>query len=88
MGDMVEIFREMRAEDKSRRHARSDKNMEIIKQCNLQYKIDTNYTVLFKTQNGTLSFYPTKNKFMIKNKIYCGDAKSVLGFIKNMNKVK
>lgn len=66
MGDMVEIFREMRAEDKSRRHARLDKNMEIVKQCNLQCKIDTNYTVLFKTQNGTLSFYPTKNRF-IKN---------------------
>ncbi|MWN30969.1 MULTISPECIES: hypothetical protein [unclassified Gilliamella] len=88
MGDMGDAFREMRENYKLKRHARLDKNMEIIEQCNLQYKIDTNYTVLFKTQNGTLSFYPTKNKFMIKNKIYCGGAKSVLGFIKNMNKVK
>lgn len=88
MGDTGDAFREMRENYKLKRHARLDKNMEIIEQCNLQYKIDTNYTVLFKTQNGTLSFYPTKNKFMIKNKIYCGDAKSVLGFIKNMNKVK
>jgi hypothetical protein len=74
----------MRENYKLKRHIRLDKNMEIIEQCNLQYKIDTNYTVLFKTKNGALSFYPTKNKFMLKNRIYSGDANSVLGFIKNM----
>jgi hypothetical protein len=84
MGDVGDAFREMRESYRIKRYSRLEKNMEIIEKCNLQYRIDTNFTVLFKTKNGTLSFYPTKNKFMLKNRIYSGDANSVLGFIKNM----
>lgn len=88
MSEIGEAFRERREQYRIKRYSRLEKNMNIIKQCDIQYKTDINFTVLFKTQNGTLSFFPTKNKFMIKNKVYFGDANNVLGFIRNMSKDK
>lgn len=86
MGDMGEAFREWNEIKKQEKRKRYDKNMNIVKQCEFEYRIDQNGTVLFKTENGTVCFYPSTNTFMIKNKVRYGDAKSVLGFIRNRSK--
>lgn len=86
MGDMGEVFRELNEIKKQEKRKRYDKNMIIVKQCEFEYRLDLNGTVLFKTENGTVCFYPSTNKFMLKNRVYHGDAKSVLGFIRNRSK--
>ena len=86
MGDVGEAFNEYRKVIKKEKNNRANNNMEIIKQCELKYSTDMSSTVLFKTPQGTVCFYPTVNKFMFKKKVYRGDANSVLGFIRNMAK--
>lgn len=88
MGDMGEAFREWNEIKKREKRKRYDENMAIVKQCDFKYRVDQNGTVLFKTENGTVCFYPSINKFMLKSKVRYGDAKSVLGFIRNMRKGK
>lgn len=88
MSDMIDAFRELNEIKKQEKRKRYDKNMIIVKQCEFEYRLDLNGTVLFKTENGTVCFYPSTNKFMLKSKVRYGDAKSVLGFIRNMNKGK
>lgn len=83
MGDMGEVFRELRELKKQEKQKRYDENMAIVKQCEFKYRVDQNGTVLFKTENGTVCFYPSTNTFMLKTRVYYGDAKNVLGFIKN-----
>lgn len=86
MGDVGEAFNEYRKVVKTRKKKRENKNMEIIKQCEFKYITDMSGTVLFKTDQGTVCFYPTVNKFMFKKKVYIGGANSVLGFIRNIAK--
>lgn len=88
MGDMGEMFKSWNEIKKQQKQERYDKNMVIIQQCELKYRVDQNGTVLFKTLKGTVCFYPSTNKFMLKSKVHYGDAKSVLGFIRNMSKGK
>ena len=88
MGDTGEAFREWNEFKKQEKRERYDKNMVIVKRCEFEYRVDQNGTVLFKTENGTVCFYPSTNTFMLKNKVRYGDANSVLGFIRNMNKGK
>ena len=83
MGDMGEAFREWNEFKKQEKQKRYDENMAIVKQCEFKYRVDQNGTVLFKTENGTVCFYPSTNKFLLKNRIYYGNAKNVLGFIRN-----
>lgn len=86
MGDVGEAFNEYRKVVKTRKKERANKNMEIIKQCEFKYITDMSGTVLFKTHQGTVCFYPTVNKFMFKKKVHIGDANRVLGFIRNIAK--
>ena len=88
MGDTGEAFREWNEFKKQEKRKRYDENMVIVKRCEFEYRVDQNGTVLFKTENGTVCFYPSTNKFMLKNKVRYGDANRVLGFIRNMNKGK
>lgn len=88
MGDMGEVFREWNEIKKQQKQERYDKNMVIIQQCEFNYRVDQNRTVLFKTLKGTVCFYPSTNTFMLKNRVYRGDANNVLGFIRNMSKGK
>lgn len=84
MGDMGEMFKSWNEIKKQQKQDRYDKNMLIIKQCEFKYQVNQNRTILFKTQNGTVCFYPSTNTFTLKSKVHYGDAKSVLGFIRNM----
>lgn len=86
MDDMSEAFKEYRKAIKKEKKNRAEKNLKIIEQSEFKYRTYMNGTVLFNTPQGTLCFYPTVNKFMFKNKVYCGDADKVLSFIRNMNK--
>ena len=86
MGDVGEAFNEYRKVIKKEKNDRANKNMEIIKQCEFKYITDMSGTVLFKTHQGTVCFYPTVNKFMFKKKVCIGGANSVLGFIRNIAK--
>ncbi len=86
MGDVGEAFNEYRKIVKKRKNERANKNMKIIQQCEFKYSTDMSGTVLFKTPQGTVCFYPTVNKFMFKKRLCRGDANSVLNFIRNMAK--
>ena len=86
MGDVGEAFNEYRKVIKKEKNDRANKNMEIIKQCEFKYITDMSGTVLFKTHQGTVCFYPTVNKFMFKKKVCIGGANSVLDFIRNIDK--
>ena len=86
MGDVGEAFNEYRKVVKTRKKERENKNMEIIKQCEFKYITDMSGTVLFKTDQGTVCFYPTVNKFMFKKKVCRGGANRVLAFIRNIAK--
>lgn len=86
MGDVGEAFNEYRKVVKTRKKERANKNMEIIEQCEFKYITDMSGTVLFKTHQGTVCFYPTVNKFMFKKKVCRGGANRVLAFIRNIAK--
>ncbi|MBK5075172.1 hypothetical protein I2492_19415 [Budviciaceae bacterium CWB-B4] len=86
MGDMADVLNDLKEIRKQEKEERYEKNILIIQQCKLNYHIDDNGTVLFKTIKGTVCFYPSTNKFMLKNKVHYGDANSVIGFIKNLAK--
>ena len=86
MGDVGEAFNEYRKVIKKEKNDRANKNMEIIKQCEFKYITDMSGTVLFETNQGTVCFYPTVNKFMLKKKVHKGDANNVIDFIRNIAK--
>lgn len=83
MGDVGEDFKFFNELKKERKANNKNKNMEVIENSNIKYCIDQNGTVLIKVKMGTVCFYPTTNKFLVKGKVYYGNAKNCLGFIKN-----
>lgn len=86
MGDMREAFDALKEANKERKANNYTKNIDVIKNCGIEYRQDQNGTVIFKTTQGTVCFYPTTNKFALKRKVYYGKANSVISFIKNMTK--
>lgn len=80
MGDMAEVFRDMREHDRQRRQ----RNLE-----NAYASGTDGWTVHHEThwsrmlQGHKLEYWPSKNKWRWLNKTYTGD---VHGFIKNREK--
>ena len=68
MGDVGEAFNEYRKVVKTRKKERANKNMEIIEQCEFEYITDMSGTVLFKTNQGTVCFYPTVNNSCLRKR--------------------
>ena len=77
MGDMGEIFRDMREHDKTRRH----NNLENAYADGTDGWTIHNQTHWSRDLNGhRLDYWPSRNKFRYKNRTYTGDVK---GFIRN-----
>ena len=51
---MGEAFREWNEFKKQEKRKRYNENMVLVKQCEFEYRIDQNGTVLFKTESGTV----------------------------------
>lgn len=86
MGDMGEAFREWNEIKKQQKQERYNKNIEIIKQCEFEYRVDQNGVVSFETFKGTVYFYPAINILVFKNMDFRAGGKDVLAFIKNITK--
>lgn len=88
MGDVGEAFQfwsEMKKEERQKRKAG---NMEIINACALPHKIDASGTVLFKTAQGTVCFYPTTNTIQHKQKIMHAGAKRAIAYVQKISEGK
>ncbi|TCW00438.1 hypothetical protein [Biostraticola tofi] len=85
MGDVGDDYRAWDAMKKEERQKRKSANMEIINACALPHKIDASGTVLLKTEQGTVCFYPTTNTIMHKQKIMHGGAKRAVAYVQNIS---
>lgn len=76
MGDMGEVFRDRTKYDKARRQ----KNLEEAKQSKLPWHRFTEWHWRIDLLNDPVDYWPTKNKWRWRGKMYHGD---VDGFIAN-----
>jgi hypothetical protein len=77
MGDMGDIFREMRESDKQRR----EENLERAQAHKHMFKVCTEHHWQYTLNGELLDYYPTRCKWRYRNKNRYGD---VVGFIRNI----
>ena len=79
MGDMAEVFNDMKAMNKDRKQ----RNLESANATG--WKKHTAYHWSRKLNGKRLDYWPSRNKFQYDNKVICGD---VEGFIRNRESSK
>jgi len=72
MGDMGEIFNEMRQHDKERKAKNLDNS------CSDGWKKHTAYHWSRYLNNKRLDYWPSRNKFMYQGHVMCGNIESFI----------
>jgi hypothetical protein len=82
MGDMGEVFREMRTDIKEKKSMNLKNNLDFLNSMEYDYEVHNHgYQLNFKTKQGSVSFYPSANKWVLKQKVYYGDALALIEWL-------
>ena len=82
MGDMGDIFREMTAWKKERKSNNLKNNLDFLNNGEYDYEVyNHGYRLNFKTKQGSVSFYPSTNTWVLKQKVYYGDAQALIKWL-------
>ena len=82
MGDMGDIFRDMSAYNKLRKSKNLKSNMDFLNEGEYDYEVyNHGYQLNFEIEQGSVSFYPSTNKWVLKQKVYYGDAQSLIKWL-------
>lgn len=82
MGDMREVFDDMRQHDKERRERNLRKSLEDVYSLG-NWICHTEYHWSRDLNGKRLDYWPSRNKFQYDGKVMVGD---IIGFIKNREK--
>ena len=74
MGDMAEVFRDMKAATKERREKRATVNVEALNKLGFHYRVQSANVFRFETGlfGGPVMYYPTSNCWQHKGKTHRG----------------
>ena len=65
MGDMGEVFRDMKAAKAERKATSLKENLDILNELNLDYEVHNHgYQLNFTTSFGIVAFYPSTNRLL------------------------
>ena len=84
MGDMGDIFREMRIHKAEHKAKNMEMNLGYLNDNNIDYEVHNHgYQLNFETSFGIVAFYPSTNRWVFNTKTFYGTAENLIGWIKN-----
>ena len=82
MGDMGDDFRAMKEMAKDEKEARMKKNLDYLNSIGIYYEpFNSGYQLNFFTPLGTISFYPSTNKWVLDSEVFRGSADNFLNWL-------
>ena len=83
MGDMGDMYRDMKAAKIDRKAANMKANLEYLNSINADYEVHNHgYQLNFDLKWATVSFYPSTNKWVLNGKTFFGTAEHFIGWMK------